>query len=210
MTITDAKWREYVQAFKANPFSWDRRELGARPGHNGCRVPPHILDEFGYPLVFKFDPKQQQKSEAGGKISTHDRKKSWDWKSETIDARDLCDKTFPAVKFIIPGLFPEGVTLLVSRPKLGKTWLLLQIGSAVASGVSSLVPQVPDESPLEGDVLYLNLEDGERRAQRRMTKLFGARREMWPPRMKLATRWRKFDQGGLDDSAFQPCVITAS
>jgi hypothetical protein len=199
--ITDDEWREHVRDYKADdPYSWNRIALGARPGHDGCRVPLHILEEFGYPQVFKFEPKQQPKSEKGSEANTYSaRKAPWDWKAATINARDLCDKTFPVVKFIVPGLFPEGVTLLVSRPKLGKTWLLLQIGSAVASGVIVLVPQVPDESPLEGDVLYLNLEDGERRAQRRMTKLFGARREMWPARMKLATRWRKFDQGGLDD-----------
>jgi AAA domain len=127
------------------------------------------------------------------------KKKPWDWRTTTINAQDLCDKKFPEVQFIVPGLVPEGVTLLASRPKLGKTWLLLQIGSAVASGVAVLVPQATDEQPLEGDVLYLNLEDGDRRAQRRMTKLFGARRETWPARMTLATKWRRFDQGGLDD-----------
>src|SRR6266516_1795134 len=110
---TDAEWREYIKAYRLNPLSWDRRELEARPGHDGCRVPPHILEEFGYPLVFKFEPKQQQKSEAGKKLP-------WNWESATIDARDLCDKRFPDVKFIVPGLFPESVILLVSRPKLGK------------------------------------------------------------------------------------------
>jgi hypothetical protein len=41
-----------------------------------------------------------------------------------VKAPELCDKRFPDVKFLIPGLIPEGVTLLVSRPKLGKSWLL--------------------------------------------------------------------------------------
>jgi hypothetical protein len=55
------------------------------------------------------------------------------------------------------------------------------------------------EPPPSGDALYLALEDGERRLQRRLTKYFGARRECWPARLKLATSWRRLDQGGLDD-----------
>jgi hypothetical protein len=61
------------------------------------------------------------------------------WRSKLIDVRDLCSKTFPETKYIVPGIFPEGVTLLASRPKLGKSWLLLQVGSAVAGGQAALV-----------------------------------------------------------------------
>ena len=59
--ITDDEWREHVRGYDAdNSFSWNNRKLGARPGHDGCRVPPHILDDLGYPQVFKFEPKQQR------------------------------------------------------------------------------------------------------------------------------------------------------
>jgi hypothetical protein len=119
------------------------------------------------------------------------------WLDSTILAQELCDKEFPTLKYVVPGLFPEGVVLLASRPKLGKSWLLQQIGSAVANGDATLI--TGDDKPVQGDVLYLNLEDGERRAQRRMTKYFGAMRENWPARMRIARMWRRLDQGGLDD-----------
>ena len=118
------------------------------------------------------------------------------WRDNVMSAPDLCDQKFPELKFIVPGLFPEGVTLIVSRPKLGKSWLLLQIGAAIANGVSVLAL---GDHPLQGDVLYLNLEDGDRKAQRRMTKHFGALRQNWPGRMTIARSWRRFDQGGIDD-----------
>ena len=108
---------------------------------------------------------------------------------------DLCDKRFPAVRFVIPGLIPEGVTLLVSRPKLGKSWLLQQIAGAVATGRSTLV----EEPPAHGDVLHLILEDGNRRFQRRMTKYYGVSRENWPDRMTIVPKWRRLDDGGIDD-----------
>jgi hypothetical protein len=118
------------------------------------------------------------------------------WRDQVVRAPDLCDQRFPEVKFLVPGLFPEGVTLLVSRPKLGKSWMLLQIGSSIAGGVSTLVSS--DES-LCGDVLYLSLEDNDRRVQRRMTKYFGGIRECWPSRLEVVTTWRRLDQGGLND-----------
>ncbi len=119
------------------------------------------------------------------------------WRDNVMSAPDLCDKKFPELKFIVPGLFPEGVTLIVSRPKLGKSWLLLQIGGAIANGVHVLASG--DHPPLQGDVLYLNLEDGDRKAQRRMARHFGALRQNWPGRMTIARNWRRFDQGGIDD-----------
>jgi hypothetical protein len=124
------------------------------------------------------------------------RAKASSWRASTILAQDLCDKEFPALRYVVPGLFPEGVSLLVSRPKLGKSWMLQQIGSSVALGNAVLTSTEP---PAQGDVLYLNLEDGERRAQRRMTKYFGCRRETWPARMRIATKWRILNQGGIDD-----------
>src|SRR4030088_3533768 len=81
------------------------------------------------------------------------------WRDSAISARALCDKKYPTVKYVVPGLFPEGVTLLVSRPKLGKSWLLQQIGaSGVALGNNVLVSPVDSDKPAHGDVLYLNLE----------------------------------------------------
>src|SRR5271169_846900 len=104
------------------------------------------------------------------------------WRDNVMSAPDLCDQKFPELKFIVPGLFPEGVTLIVSRPKLGKSWLLLQIGAAIANGLPVLAS---GDRHLQGDVLYLNLEDGDRKAQRRMTKYFGAMSQNWPRRLTI-------------------------
>ena len=117
------------------------------------------------------------------------------WQKELIDPHQLCDQQFPELRYVVPGLFPEGVTLLASRPKLGKSWLLLQIGLAVANGVTTLVSS---DKPVCGDVLYLALEDGPRRLKRRMQKYCGLNRDAWPRRFILATKWKRLDEGGLD------------
>jgi hypothetical protein len=138
---------------------------------------------------------------------------TWRWREKLIGAASLCDKHFDPVRWVVPGLFPEGVSILASRPKIGKSWLALQVTSTVALGRTSLTGGGGDQPVPGGDVLYLALEDGERRLQRRMTKHFGAQRECWPERLGFAFGWRRLDQGGLDDlrewcrSVIKPTLI---
>ena len=46
--------------------------------------------------------------------------------------------TFPPLSWVVPDLIPEGMTLLVGGPKIGKSWLSLDIALAVASGGRAL------------------------------------------------------------------------
>jgi RecA-family ATPase len=117
------------------------------------------------------------------------------WRQKVFDAATLQGMTFPPLKFILPGYVPEGATLLVSRPKLGKSWLVLDLAIATAAGRFTL----GELKPSQGDVLYLALEDGKRRLQRRITKLLPTFSFSWPPQLKIATEWRRADQGGLPD-----------
>jgi hypothetical protein len=123
------------------------------------------------------------------------RKPLWNWREGLINAQDLCDQKFPDVKYVVPSLFPEGVTLLAARPKIGKSWLLLQITTAIATGKTALV--AADQS-VHGDVLYLALEDNERRLQRRLTKYFGVNKESWPERLTIVTKWKRLSDGGVE------------
>jgi hypothetical protein len=107
-------------------------------------------------------------------------------------AAALRTKIFDPIKFIVPGFIVEGCTILAGRPKLGKSWFMLDAGLAVARGEQCLGAQCD-----EGDVLYLAMEDNERRLQSRMTKLMGYGRE-WPARFHYATEWPRANAGGLD------------
>lgn len=77
--------------------------------------------------------------------------------------------------------------------------MVLLVGIVLANGVRALGLDYGLSMPLRGSVLYLGLEDGRRRLQRRMTKLLGAQSENWPDQLYLKTEWRRFDQGGLED-----------
>jgi hypothetical protein len=110
-----------------------------------------------------------------------------------FSAAALQTMTFPPLNFILPGLVPEGATLLVSRPKFGKSWLVLDIAIATAASRFTL----GELRPSAGDVLYLALEDGRRRLQRRITKLLPTFSITWPQGLEIATEWPRADQGGL-------------
>ncbi len=81
---------------------------------------------------------------------------------------DLLAQTFAPIKWIIPGYVPEGLTLLAGKQKLGKTWMAIDWAAAVASGGYTM--GIGCE---QGDVLYIDMENGDRRIQRRIFA-------MWP------------------------------
>jgi hypothetical protein len=78
-------------------------------------------------------------------------------------AADLYDAEFPPPKFAVNGLIPEGLTMLIARPKIGKSWLGLQFGIAVGTGGHALGEMIE-----QGKTLYLALEDSPLRMQDRM------------------------------------------
>ncbi len=109
----------------------------------------------------------------------------------TLSAQDLLALDLPEPKFIVPGLLTEGLAVLAGPPKLGKSWFALDVALAVAAGSQAL--GFVEVEP--GDVLYLALEDSNRRVQDRLRKMLGAERP--PPRLHVSTTWPRHHQGGL-------------
>jgi hypothetical protein len=107
-------------------------------------------------------------------------------------ADQLMATTFPEPKWAVPGILAEGVNLLAGPPKVGKSWLSLGLGLAVAAGGRAF-----DAVPVDGGpVLYLALEDTPRRLQTRMGKLLGG--QPAPAGLTLVTECPPFPQGGTD------------
>lgn len=80
-----------------------------------------------------------------------------------VSARDLLTREWPEPEWLVPGLLPVGLTLLAGRPKVGKSWLALQLVQAVSAGGVFLGEPV-EPAPC----LYLALEDSPRRLANRM------------------------------------------
>jgi hypothetical protein len=111
-----------------------------------------------------------------------------------MDAATLAATEFPPIRWAVEGIIPEGASILAGRPKIGKSWLILNIALAIASGGTAL-GRIHVEP---GDVLYLALEDGPRRLQRRLKKLLDAQHCAAPRNLFFYTDWPRHNEGGLD------------
>lgn len=82
-------------------------------------------------------------------------------------AADLLAAEFPPPKWAVPGIFPEGLTMLAGPPKVGKSWLSLGLAVAVSAG-GKAIGTIGVEA---GAALYLALEDNPRRLQSRLRQV---------------------------------------
>ena len=87
-------------------------------------------------------------------------------KLKTVDAETLLSTPMSKTVFIVDNLIPQGVNVISGASKIGKSWLMLWLGLQVAQGlpVWGLTTQ-------QCDVLYLSLEDTQRRIKDRLYNL---------------------------------------
>ena len=84
----------------------------------------------------------------------------------TLDGNTLMARDFPPLQFAVEKILPHGLFILAGSPKVGKSWLALDLCQAVATG-----GKLWDYSAMSGDVLYLALEDNFNRLQNRLKKV---------------------------------------
>ena len=114
-----------------------------------------------------------------------------DWR-KGITAGELSTKTFKPLMWIVEDILPEGCYLLSARPKVGKSWLSLQISLAVSLGQSTLGKNV-----IKGKAIYLALEDNQRRLQSRLDLLKPG--GYTTDDLLLFTQWPSFDNNGVEE-----------
>jgi len=107
---------------------------------------------------------------------------------------DLQEEILPETKWAIPDIWPAGLTLLVGKPKLGKSWLLLAMLLGIAKG-SVVLGNMPVES---GEVLYIALEDNKKRLQKRTNTVLNQAKAS--PNFYYTTEWNRLSptDGGLE------------
>src|SRR5215203_1185646 len=110
----------------------------------------------------------------------------------TMSATELMRLELPPVKWAVPGVLPEGVTILAGKPKMGKSWLGLGLSVSVSAGGRAL-GKIPTE---RGVALYLGLEDNKRRLQRRLKKILNGRSA--PDGLEVYWEWPQLDHGGVE------------
>lgn len=116
------------------------------------------------------------------------------WEPAVQSLSTLMRKELPPVRWAVEDVIGEGVTMLAAKPKKGKTVLMLQMALCVANGTHALGGKVATS---RGDVLYLALEENERRMQRRVNTLLSANDPV-PAGVHLVYEWPPFDRGGIE------------
>jgi hypothetical protein len=104
---------------------------------------------------------------------------------QLITARQLYAKDLPKLAYVVENILPVGATLFVGRAKDGKSLAMWNLCMAVAEGGLTL-GRYPAQ---QGDVLYLALEDGERRAKKRLTDQMQAMGMATPPDRLSLVLW---------------------
>lgn len=81
-----------------------------------------------------------------------------------VSGAELYERQFPPRQALVENLlYRSTLTILSAKPKSGKSWFVLQLAQAVDTGAPFL-----GRKATKGKVLYLALEDGERRIHERM------------------------------------------
>lgn len=107
-------------------------------------------------------------------------------------AADLQGLYFPPPRWAVPGLIPEGLTILAGSPKVGKSWLALSLCLAVARGEKFLGTMETEP----GEVLLVALEDSFSRLQERIGILVSGE-GAWPESLHLVNDFPRAHEGGI-------------
>jgi hypothetical protein len=112
--------------------------------------------------------------------------------TQPLTAKELMEMTFEPTRWVVPDVLPEGLSLLVGKPKKGKSWMALGMCEAVATGGVAFGTRRVEQ----GDALYLALEDNHKRLQKRLKKVLNGAPA--PDKMHIHTEWQRLDEGGAE------------
>ncbi len=106
---------------------------------------------------------------------------------ETITMEELYDTVYPPKAAVVDKLIYNGTYLFVGAPKIGKSFLMAQLGYHISMGLPLWNYQVN-----QGSVLYLALEDDYARIQKRLSRMFGMEST---PNFHFATKSKALNEG---------------
>lgn len=84
-------------------------------------------------------------------------------KLSTRSCEEIMTTVYKPIEFVIDGLLAQGLYILAGAPKVGKSWLVLDMCLSISKGESVL-----GQKTLQGTALYLCLEDSYARIQNRL------------------------------------------
>jgi DNA-binding transcriptional ArsR family regulator len=129
-------------------------KLGFKCLHNGC------ADRHWRDLRELFEPYAQRKGQAAAASPSNAL-------PHLVSATELYNGELVRLRPLMEGLIWDGLTMIVAKPKAGKSWLMLQCAVQIAGG-----PGVEGVTALDhGPVLYGAFEEPAARTMARLRKL---------------------------------------
>ena len=108
------------------------------------------------------------------------------WTGQELMAADI-----KPPHFVIPGMMPEGLAIIVSPSKVGKSFMVSALSLAICQGGVAL-GHVPTN---QCEVIYLDLEQNTSKAKSRWKQVLGD--EPMPSGIHLYFEWKPTDRGGI-------------
>lgn len=113
---------------------------------------------------------------------------------KTVTGLEILKKEFPPPVFLFEGLLHNGVTLLCGRPKVGKSWLALQLAIDAACGRPAMTKF---QNFGHAGVLYAALEEPESRTNARLKKFIGPELEVYADNIRFLYQLEPLSRGGI-------------
>ena len=119
--------------------------------------------------------------------SKHEIKKDFN-SIKYSSAKELQEKDLPPIVFFLDSLLPQGLNLISSLPKIGKSFMALDLCISISKGLPFL-----GFNTTKASCLYLALEDSENRLQDRLNKVLNG--DTAPENFLYTTRCDDIDNG---------------
>jgi len=129
---------------------------------------------------FAAPPRDQAPHNGDGQTAHPPTRKVW-------SASELLRTSFPDPCWVVPGILPAGLAMLAGRPKIGKSFLAIQLAVAVSVGGMFLGRRVE-----RGRVTYIALEDSPRRMKGRLEAMNAA-----PGDLSFSFGWAPLNGDGM-------------
>ena len=110
---------------------------------------------------------------------------------DSFDALELQGENVDPPSWIVRDVLPTGLAILCAPSKIGKSWMMMQLGLAVAEGKDFL-----DFKTNQSGVLYYALEDSKARLKDRLNKLLKGKKA--PTNLRFVTHADTVDSGLLE------------
>ena len=129
--------------------------------------------------------------------------------THSFTLKEISEVEFPPLEFVIEDLLPHGLITLAGKPKIGKSWLCLEILRSISDGSPFL--GAFQTKPV--NAVYYALEDSPRRLKDRILKIFTTTGNMMAEHVVIRDRLAPLHAGGAEqirkdiEDGFQLIII---